>query len=179
MTNNLESAINAYNEAIRLKPDYAEAYNNRGAAKSGLGQHGDAIVDYNKAIRLKPNYVEAYNNRGNAKNHLGQREEAIADYDEAIRLKPDYAEAYINRGNVNNNFDLHEAIADYDRAIELKPGYAATYYNRGDTYFRLGRKDEARRDFETALALALKTGIEAMADKARQALERLFGEGGP
>ena len=41
-----------YNEAIKIDPKYAEAYNNRGAAKGKLGQHQEAIADYNKAIKI-------------------------------------------------------------------------------------------------------------------------------
>ena len=46
-----QRAIEDYNEAIRLKPDYAMAYSNRGIAYSKLGQYQRAIEDYNKAIR--------------------------------------------------------------------------------------------------------------------------------
>ena len=92
-----EAAIADYDNAIRLKPNYALAYNNRGLAKYYLGQYEAAIADYDNAIRLKPNYVFAYNNRGLTKHDLGQYEAAIADYDNAIRLKPNYALAYRNR----------------------------------------------------------------------------------
>ncbi|WP_368013727.1 tetratricopeptide repeat protein [Laspinema palackyanum] len=46
--------IASYNEAIRLKPDYPEAYSNRGNAQSDLGQHEDAIASYNEAIGSIP-----------------------------------------------------------------------------------------------------------------------------
>ena len=94
-----KGAIADYDSAIRLKPDYAGAYNNRGIAKDNLGQHFAAIADYDSAIRLKPDSANAYYNRGIAKRKLGQHFAAIADYDIAIRLKPDSADAYNNRGN--------------------------------------------------------------------------------
>ena len=93
-----ESCVSAYDEAIRLKPDFAEAYSNRGNTKQELGQYEVAIDDYDEAIRLNPDFAEAYSNRGNAKQELGQYEAAIADCNEAIRLKPDFAGAYSNRG---------------------------------------------------------------------------------
>ena len=43
-----------YREAIRLKPDYAEAHNNLGIALMAQGKHDEAIVAYREAIRLKP-----------------------------------------------------------------------------------------------------------------------------
>ena len=55
---------------IRLKPDYATAYYNRGIAKDDLGQYFDAIADYDIAIRLKPDYATAYYNRGIVEEHI-------------------------------------------------------------------------------------------------------------
>ena len=150
----LEAAIDAYNKSIRLKPDLAEAYNNRGSAKDGLGRHEEAIADHDEAIRLKPDYAMAYNNRGVAKNNLGRHEEAIADHNEAIRLKPDYAMAHSNRGVAKNNLGRHEeAIADYDEAIRLKPDYAMAYNNRGNAKDSLGRRKEAIVDHDEAIRL--------------------------
>jgi tetratricopeptide (TPR) repeat protein len=60
----LNSASIRLNEAIRLKPDYAAAYFNRGTTYANLSQHQLAIENYNAAIRLKPGYAAAYNNRG-------------------------------------------------------------------------------------------------------------------
>ena len=88
--------LSALNKAIELKPDFDEAYNNRGVVKNFLGRHQDAIADYDIAIRLKPDFAEAYSNRGSTKNLLGQHQDTLADYDKAIQLKPDYAEAYGN-----------------------------------------------------------------------------------
>ena len=63
--------MSAYDRSIRLKPDYAETYNNRGVAKAALGQHDDAITDYDQAIDLKPDYAEAYVNRGQCEGRVG------------------------------------------------------------------------------------------------------------
>ena len=75
-----------FDEAIRLKPDYAEAYNNRGIAKNNLQQNEDAIVDYDKALRFKPYLAEVYNNRGLAKKELGLKDEARKDFETALVL---------------------------------------------------------------------------------------------
>ena len=62
----LEEAIEAYNKALAIKPDYAEAYNNMGNALQEQGKLEEAIEAYNKALAIKPDYAEAYNNMGNA-----------------------------------------------------------------------------------------------------------------
>ncbi len=150
-----KDAIAAYDQAIRLKPDYAEAYSNRGSVKGDhLGRHEDAIADYNQAIYLKPDLAEAYNNRGLVQSELGRHEDAIADYDEAIRLKPDYAEAYFNRGNTKIALRQHDAaIADYDEAIRLKPDLAEAYTSRGTAKNKLDHNEAAIADYDKAIRL--------------------------
>ena len=108
LRDNLEDRISAYDRAISLKPDFVEAYNNRGVAKAKLEQYGDAIVDYDEAIRLKSDFFEAYYNRGIAKAELDRYDEARTDFIEAIRLRPDYAKAYRNRGAEKGKLDRYE-----------------------------------------------------------------------
>ena len=176
----LGTAIDAYDKAIRLKPDYAVVYNNRGIAKSGLGLYEEAITDHNEAIGLKPDLAEAYINRGNAKGGFGRHEEAITDYEKAIKLKPDSAEAYNNRGAAKRALDRPESdIADYDEAIRLRPDLIEAHINRGRTNFLMNRMDEARRDFETAITLARNAGDEALASDAERALKKLSDEQDP
>src|SRR5262249_27113282 len=109
-----------YDKAIALKPSYAEAYNNRGAALSELERHEEALATCDKAVAFKPDYAEAYYNRGNALKNLRRHEEALASYDRAVALKPNHAETLINRGNVLIELRaLEEAQASYNRAIAL------------------------------------------------------------
>ena len=153
-TDRKEDSLSAYNKAIHLKPDFAEAYVNRGIVKSELGQHEAAIDDCNEAIRLKPDEAEAYYNRGIVKSELGQHEAAIDDYNEAIRLKSDYAEAYNNRGFTKSELGQHEAaIDDYNEAIRLKSDYAEAYNNRGFTKSELGQHEAAINDCNEAIRL--------------------------
>ena len=79
-------AISDYNEAIRLNPNFTEAYHFRGVAKSNLDKHDEAILDYNEAIRLNPNLAEVYYSRGVAKGALRKEEEAQVDYQMALKL---------------------------------------------------------------------------------------------
>lgn len=148
-----EKAIADCTEAIRLKPDYAEAFNCRGGAKHYLGKYAEAIGDYDQAIRLKPDHAEAFYNRGLAKNKLGKYTEAIADHDQAIRLKPDNPDAFLDRGFAKKNLGKYtEAIADYDQVIRLKPD-ADAFNNRGVAKKNLGKYPEAIADYDQAIRL--------------------------
>ena len=60
----LESALESYDEAVRINFEYHEAYHNRGNVYHDLGQNLRAIEDYDLAIHYNPEYSAAYNNRG-------------------------------------------------------------------------------------------------------------------
>jgi tetratricopeptide (TPR) repeat protein len=98
-TGTVGEVIADYTEALRLNPNDAEAYLNRGNAYADHGEIDKAIADYTEALRLNPNYADAYYNRGNAYAGHGEIDKAIADYTEALRIDPGYADAYYNRGN--------------------------------------------------------------------------------
>jgi tetratricopeptide (TPR) repeat protein len=152
--NGIDHAIADMGEVIKLKPDYAEAYSNRGTAYYQKGQYDLAIADYSKAIELKPDDADAYFNRGSAYDEKNQHDPAIADFDKAIKIRADYVEAYSNRGIVygkKGQYDL--AIADYSKAIELKPDDADGYYNRGTAYYIKGQYDLAIADYSKAIEL--------------------------
>ena len=149
-----KGAIVDYDEAIRLDPNYAGIYYNRGLAKSDLGDKYGEIADYNEAIRLNPNYAGIYFIRGVVKSNLGDKHGAIDDYNEAIRLNPNYADAYFNRGNAKSALgDKYGAIADYNESIHLNPNYAGVYFNRGVVKSNLGDKQGAIADYNEAIHL--------------------------
>jgi len=92
----LDEATEAYNIALAIKPDNAEAYNNMGNALQEQGKLDEAIEAYNKGLAIKPDNAEAYNNMGNALQEQGKLDEAIEAYNIALAIKPDYAKAWNN-----------------------------------------------------------------------------------
>jgi tetratricopeptide (TPR) repeat protein len=161
--------------AIEIKPDYAEAYYNRGNALQALERVGEAIASYDRAIEIKPDYAEAHCNRGGALEALKRVGEAIASYDRAIEIKPDYAEAHSNRGVAFQALErVGEAIASYDRAIEIKPDFAEACYNRGTALQALKRVGEAVASYERAIEIK-PDYAEAHSNRgnALQALKRM------
>ncbi len=148
-------ALADYEEAIRVDPNYAVAYYNRGVIKFfSEKDYASALADYNKAIELKPDYYDAYNSRGAVRFALKEYESALADYDEAIRLNPGYAAAYNNRGNVKKELGRNaEALADYEEAIRLDPNYAEAYSGRGNVKRNLGQLEAALADYDRAISL--------------------------
>ncbi len=148
-----DQAIEDYDTAIMLMPDYSFAYYNRGLARYAKGLYDAAIGDYDLVLRLEPNDAEVVNNRGVAHHGKGEFERAITDYDTAVALDPGYAYAYYNRGNANRALGRYPlAVADYDRAIELDPNDDEAYGSRGNAKFYMGWFSSAAQDFEHLLA---------------------------
>jgi hypothetical protein len=118
---NYQSAIIDYTEAIRLKPDWAQAYSDRGNAYDNLGQYDKAVDDFTEVIRLEPKWISAYSERGHAYSAQRLYRKAVAAYTEAIRLWPDDADLYDSRAIVFDKLGNHSrAEQDRRKAKELK-----------------------------------------------------------
>ena len=81
------SAIVDFDEAIRLDPQHAVAFSDRGAAYDAKKDYDRAIADYSEAIRLVPHEAHAFFNRGDAYENKGDYDRAIADYGQTIRTR--------------------------------------------------------------------------------------------
>jgi tetratricopeptide (TPR) repeat protein len=149
-----DAAIKAYNKALAIKPDYAEAHINLGSALEEQGKLEEAIEAYNKALAIKPDYAEAYNNMGVTLKEQGKLEEAIEAYNKALAIKPDYADAYNNIGvTLKERGKLEEAIEAYNKALAIKPDYAEAYYNMGNALQEQGKLEEAIEAYKKTLAI--------------------------
>ena len=85
----LNTSIKRYEQALAIKPDYADAHNNLGLTLKELGQLDAAVKCYEKALALKPDFAEVYYNLGLTMYDLGQLNEALISHERAIILKPD------------------------------------------------------------------------------------------
>ena len=151
----MDMAIEAYSEAIKLNPRHDSAYNNRGTAYSSKGEHDKAIEDYTKSIEIKPKGAVAYYNRGSVYDEKGEVDRAIEDYNKAIQLRPDFPQVYCNRGNIYyKKGEVDESINDYSAAIALDPKFAKAYNNRGTIYRTKGKVDRAMADYNKAIELS-------------------------
>lgn len=139
-----EEAINAYNESIRLEPNGADVWNNRGVVLTRLQRYDPAIASYDRALQILPNYGDAWNNRGVTLLELQRYEDAIDSYDHAIQVKPDYADAWNNRGVAFARLqNFEEAILSYNEALRIKNDYLDAWNNRGHALAKLQKLDAA------------------------------------
>ncbi len=81
-----DSAVNDFNEAIKMNPTDASVYLNRGRAHSSRKNYDSAIADYNKVIEINPKEAMAYFNRGESYEKKGDALQAIGDYQKVVEL---------------------------------------------------------------------------------------------
>jgi tetratricopeptide (TPR) repeat protein len=149
-----DRAIEQYQAALRLEPDFAEAYYNLGVAYQYQGLYDLAIEQYQATLKLRPDYVRAHYNLGIAYQYQGLYDRAIEQYQAALKLWPYYAEAYNNLGNVYQSIGLNDmAIEHYLAALKLRPDLAEAHFNLGWSYLKKGSNDMARREYELGLTI--------------------------
>ncbi len=150
----LHEALEAFQGAIRIKPDLAPAHYNLGNVYAKSDMYAEAIESYKQAIRIEPDLAEAHTNLGVVYGIKGMSQEAIESYREAIRIKPDFALAHYNLGNVYKESGMRsEAIESYKEAIRIEPDFAPAYYNLGNAYSESGMRAEAIESYKEAIRI--------------------------
>jgi tetratricopeptide (TPR) repeat protein len=81
-----QGAIEDYNQAIKINPNYSDSYYLRANAKLKLGSDREAMEDYNRAIQFQSDFARAYINRGNLYVKLSNKQDALNDYKKAATL---------------------------------------------------------------------------------------------
>jgi len=147
-------AIECYERAIAIDPNYAAAYSNLGVVKQQIGRLPEAIAHYRQALAIDRNLAETASNLGSALAEAGENEEAIAEYERALSLNPNCAEALINLGLLREEQgDVAEAVSLYEQAIQVNPNCAAAYLNLGIALCQKGEEGEAIANYQRAIAI--------------------------
>ena len=107
-----DDEIQAYKQAIRLRPEYTSAYERLGARYLKSKKYVEAIELYKQLAALKPGDSAPPNSMGEAYLESGRLPEAAEAFRQAIRLKPDFGRAYYNLGK------CFLAMGNRDAALE-------------------------------------------------------------
>ena len=146
-------AMNAYQKAITLNPEYAAAYCNMGLTLRLLGQLDPAIDTYERAITLEPQDQTSLTNLIAALRAKGDLDTAVTHLQRLAELRPQDVAVRSELANIlfrKDDFTGAEKL--FKEVIALDPGRSSDYYNLGLCYTELGRLDEALTTWLTALA---------------------------
>lgn len=146
-------AIDDFNAAIKLFPEYSVVYNNRGALLVKLGAVDEAVKDFNRALSLAPGYAAAHANRAGALASIERYGPAIEAYTDAIRLAPQSVEPLAGRAGAYVAVDRpRAALRDLTRAIANDQRFSLGYRQRAEALLALDEPAAAAEDLSRAIA---------------------------
>ena len=176
----------AFERALEMQPEYAEASNSLGALLAQGGELPAAIERFRAALQTRPDFPDALNNLGFALFQTGQPAQALDLYEKALALQPAFPEALNNLGIFyGRQGDLEQAEGYFRQAVEKRAGYGEAATNLALVLAARGQPDAAvtvlqrlleenpafEMGYVTLSRIYLKTGRRR---EAIQALERLL-----
>jgi tetratricopeptide (TPR) repeat protein len=157
-------AVKYLRAAIGLNPQQAEARFFLGTALEAAGESDVAMTEYQELVKIDPQSAIGQLGLGALLVKQGKTEEALAALKRAISLDPKSFEAHWALGRalaLTSHFS--EAVDALQTAVSLAPYRADAHYQLGLAFRRLGKNEEAAREF--ALVDKLNTEFRTGATK--------------
>ena len=131
---NNDMALDTFNQAVEVSPDYVKAWEGKGTALARLGRHEDSAKAYEKAL---------------------------ARHDENIRQHPKDAKVWTDRGDFLYKIGMYDvAIDSFDKAIDIYPEFSPAWQGKGDALKAIGRNLEADMAFTKARELGYNVSLK-------------------
>ncbi|MGN6464961.1 MAG: tetratricopeptide repeat protein [Rhizobiaceae bacterium] len=148
-----EKAVEWFDAALKLRPDYPEALAGKGLSLQTAGRLGEAVNSYDRALELKPEDPDTLYNRGVALEALGETQAALQSFLTALAGRPTYPAALLRLATLlrrmNRLKDAHDAL---DRLLAIDPADPEALCAKADLLQRIGRFEEAAHLYDRVLA---------------------------
>lgn len=162
-------------EAISLDPDNPIYRNALGVVQLDLKRPTEAQAQFEKAIALDAAYAEAHHNLGLAHAEQKRYDDAITAYRRALAF-PTYPTPEVAYHNLGNAFlaqgKMAEAEDSYRAALRLEGRRVETHYNLAALLAILGRKDEAKKEFQAVREIDPSSPFAELAGEAIKKLDQ-------
>ncbi|HCP40564.1 MAG TPA: hypothetical protein DIT65_02120 [Cryomorphaceae bacterium] len=145
-------ALQWFQKAIDIAPDYLEAIDMCGVLYSAMG-NPVAVSYFNRLVELDPENKLSFYNRGMY--HLGQQDwnGALEDFTTCTKLDPTDIESFFNLGYIHLQLQLpREAMGFFTKALFIQPVNHRALYGRGYSFELLGDMPNAEKDYLEALS---------------------------
>jgi Flp pilus assembly protein TadD len=142
----LDEAVECFEQAIRIDPEFALAHRNLGFARELLGDMAGALVSYRRAVELNPTAVDVLKRLGEALFKTGSIVQAAECFERACSLAPENSSAFNDLGVALSKLNRHaEAALTFRRATELAPRSAIPFAGLGAALTCLNRHEEGEK----------------------------------
>ena len=145
----LAEAIEDYDKAIALCPEYVEPWIGRGQALTELRELTDALACYDRVAALRPDDSSSHANRSGLLRTIGRFQDAIAAADRALAIDPSDIAGLNNRSNaLVATGRIAEALECYDRALAADPHRVESHFNRATCLLTAGDLARGWEEYE-------------------------------
>jgi Flp pilus assembly protein TadD len=149
-------AVQAFNEVVKLRPDYVDGYTNVALADMQWEKYGSAHAAIQRALSLKPKNARALYYAGLIERRMGNTDAEMADLLEVVRQYPQSRDARRELGiSYYQTGDNERAMEQFQALEGIDPDDVAAHYNLSILYRRMGMKERAQQ--ELALFITEKT----------------------
>ena len=164
-------AIDYLTEAIKIYPDFADAYSVRADLNKFFNNHQQMIDDFSEELRIEFD-AATYSERAFTKLTIGQKEDALKDFDTIIEREPNNLELYANRAFAKFRIGQAEnALKDFDLIIERAPNNADFYASRASLKDNIGDTEGALEDYTRAYELDPNDNWSELMENVRHKLK--------
>jgi tetratricopeptide (TPR) repeat protein len=154
-----QEALESFDEAIQIDPEYVELWVWRGVALASLKRYEEALTNFDKAIELKPDKAKIWNLRGQILLRLKRTGEASSSYDKALQLvskfdKFDIGQTYVE--TLSNLGHYQEALTRFEQLSQnanVDEEDSRILITHAQLLVKLERYQEALAKFEQALEI--------------------------
>lgn len=151
---NLDASYKILSKAILAKPDYAEAYINRGLISLAKQDNSTALMDLEKANQLKPHLRNIWNLIIKLRMENENYEGAILLLEKTIEINSRDAKIYSTIAYCHQKLENFTRSREfYLKAISIAPHYAEAYLNLGNTYQAEGKLEDSKTWYIKAIEL--------------------------
>jgi tetratricopeptide (TPR) repeat protein len=150
-----QAAVSELDQAIKLDPNFAQAFAWRGRAYNLLGLYPQALSDLNEALEIDQKNILALLNRGYVRYALKDNGGGLADLNTVTELDPSNPGAFASRALIYSDMgEQDRALTELSKSAQLGPNYAPAYGNLGFVDNKLQQYDKAIVDYTKALKIS-------------------------
>jgi tetratricopeptide (TPR) repeat protein len=150
-----ELAVEKWQQALKVKPDYANAHHSLGLFMAETGKHDEAVEHFKAAVISRPNWPEAHYNLASIYYKQGKPDLCVKECAEALSIKPDYLIARTTMAyTLAETGQVGRAIEHYYAVLEFEPNHLFTLRNLA--WILATTNDAKLRNPDAAVELAQK-----------------------
>jgi hypothetical protein len=139
----MDAAVKSFEDAVALKPDFAEAYNNLGNAHKELGQVDESVKNYEQVLAIKPDFAVAYLNLVSMKQYTANDPQitqmqsllTTGNLSQSERIHLCFALAKVNE-DLGNQDELFEFLHEGNRLRKVELNYSLNKARDLSSYVR-------------------------------------------